>query len=296
MSPLTFERVFRIRHYECDMYGHVNHAHYLRYMQEAAFDASAAVGYDLAAYAALGQHWLIRESDVEYLAALRYGDSARVKTWLADFRRVRSRRMYELWRVPPGGAPEEMAARAASDWVYLDSHSGRPVSAPPAMIAAFAPAGVLETGARREPFPQASPPPGVFTMRRRVAWRDVDMAQHVNNANYMAYAEDCAVQAAAAHGWPVARMMAEGGFAIIARRYRIEYRQPAVLDDELEIATWVSDVKRVTAVRHFTIKRVPDDALLARAHTLWVWVDIASGRPRRIPAQFLLDFTPNIAA
>ena len=39
---LTHERTFRVRHYECDSYGHVNHANYLRYMQEAAFDASAA--------------------------------------------------------------------------------------------------------------------------------------------------------------------------------------------------------------------------------------------------------------
>ncbi len=41
------ERAFRVRSYECDGYGHVNHANYLRYMQEAAFDASAAAGYDL---------------------------------------------------------------------------------------------------------------------------------------------------------------------------------------------------------------------------------------------------------
>ena len=45
---MIHERAFRVRQYECDPYGHVNHANYLRYMQEAAFDASAAVGYDFA--------------------------------------------------------------------------------------------------------------------------------------------------------------------------------------------------------------------------------------------------------
>ena len=44
------ERTFRVRYYECDAYGHVNHANYLRYMQETAFDASAAVGYEIARY------------------------------------------------------------------------------------------------------------------------------------------------------------------------------------------------------------------------------------------------------
>jgi acyl-CoA thioester hydrolase len=106
--------------------------------------------------------------------------------------------------------------------------------------------------------------------------------------------EDCSVQVAQAYEWPMHRMM-EAGFGIVARRYRIEYRQPAVLDDELEIATWVSDAKRATAVRHYTIRRVVDGELLARAYVLWVWVDLATGRPIRIPAEFIADFAPNIA-
>ena len=60
--PLTHVRTFRVRHYECDALGHVNYANYLRYMQEAAFDASAAAGYDLDRYKAMGCHWLVRET------------------------------------------------------------------------------------------------------------------------------------------------------------------------------------------------------------------------------------------
>jgi acyl-CoA thioester hydrolase len=92
----------------------------------------------------------------------------------------------------------------------------------------------------------------------------------------------------------MSRVQAEG-FAIVARRHRIEYRQPAVLDDELELTTWISDVKRATAIRHYTVTRVSDGALLARARTLWVWVDAKTGRPIRIPDGFLADFAPNIA-
>ena len=53
--PLTYERAFRVRHYECDAYGHVNHVNYVRYMQEAAFDASAAAGYNMDWYAQNGR-------------------------------------------------------------------------------------------------------------------------------------------------------------------------------------------------------------------------------------------------
>ncbi|MBN2305492.1 MAG: acyl-CoA thioesterase, partial [Anaerolineae bacterium] len=125
--PLIHERGFRVRHYECDVYGHVSPSNYLRYMQEAAMDASAAAGYDLARYAEMKTHWLIRETDIVYLRPLTYGDSVVVKTWVADFRRVRSRRSYEFRHATTG----EQIARADTDWVYLDAATLRPTTIPP---------------------------------------------------------------------------------------------------------------------------------------------------------------------
>ncbi len=289
--PLIHERTFRIRHYECDAYGHVNHANYLRYMQETAFDASAAAGYDMARYDQLGLMWLIRQTAITYERPLRYGDTVIVKTWVADFRRVRSRRMYELRQADSGNK----VATAHTDWVLLNQQNQRPATIPQEMMAAFFPEGPPPRSAHTAHFPTPPPaPPGKFIMRRTVEWRDLDPVQHVNNANYMAYLEECGVAVAAAHGWPMTRMM-EAGFGIVARQYRIEYRQPALLGDEVEIATWISDVKRASAVRHYTLTRPRDGALLVRARVLWVWVDLATGRPIRIPADFMADFKPNIA-
>jgi acyl-CoA thioester hydrolase len=288
--PAYHEVVYSVRHYECDAYGHVNHANYLRYMQEAAFDASAAVGYDTGRYRALGRLWLIRESDITYHRPLVYGDSVTVRTWVEDFRRVRSRRAYELHLAGSGA----LVAEAHTDWVFLDSETLRPATVPPEMVLAFMPEGAPPTTPRREPFPEPlPPPPGVYVARMQVEWRDLDEAQHVNNANYLAYLEEAGVRVAAAYGWPLPRMMAEG-FAIVARRYRIEYRQAAVLGDELEVATWVSDVKRATAVRHYAIRRASDGELLVRAYALWAWVSLESGRPLRIPAHFMADFASNL--
>jgi acyl-CoA thioester hydrolase len=90
------------------------------------------------------------------------------------------------------------------------------------------------------------------------------------------------------HGWPAARMAAEG-MTMVTRRQRIEYLQQAVLGDELELATWLSDVKHSSAVRHFTLTRVSNGEPVARARTLWEWVDAATGRPIPIPAAFIED-------
>ena len=289
--PLTHTRTFRVRHYECDAYGHVNNANYLRYMQEAAFDASAAAGYGLARYTAMKRLWLVRETDIEYLRPLVYGDSLTVKTWVADFRRVRSRRAYEIYK----DGSDELIAKAHTDWVFINADTGKPATVPPELIAAFFPDGAPPPAPQRERFPDAPPPPaGVFTVRRRVAWEDIGPEGHVNNAVYVSYAEDSIVKAAADNGWPMPRISAEG-LGIVSRRHQIEYRESAVLDDELEIATWISNVKRSSAIRHYVITRLRDNTLLARLHTTWVGVDIATGRPIRIPENFLADFASNIS-
>jgi acyl-CoA thioester hydrolase len=287
--PLEHVRTFCVCHNECNALGHVTDVNYLRYMEEAAFSASAAAGYDLARYEAMGRLWLIRETDIEYLRPLRYGDSVEIKTWVADFRRVRSRRAYEF-RLAGSG---ECVARASTDWVFVESATGRPASIPPEMIVAFFPEGLSETAPPRVRMPAASPPPpGVFRQRRRVNWQDIDPANHVNNSVYLAYVEDSGAQALTAHGWPLARLWAEG-FSIVARRHQIGYLQPALLDDELEVAAWALDVKRASATRHTGITRVSDGTLLARVDSTYVWVDRVTQKPTRIPPAFLADFAPH---
>ena len=124
--PLKHTRQFRIRFYECDAYGHVNNSNYARYMQEAAFDASAAAGFADDEYERINLIWLIRDTEIEYIRPLRYGDTAEVTTWVEDFRRVRSRRRYEVRRA----GEDEVMARGVTDWVLLDRQTHRPVSIP----------------------------------------------------------------------------------------------------------------------------------------------------------------------
>jgi acyl-CoA thioester hydrolase len=280
---------FHVRHYECDAYGHLNNANYLRYMEHAAIQASAAAGYDDARYAALGSIWLIRETDIEYLLPLRAGDVVEVRTWVADFRRVRSRRRYEFIRVSDGA----LVARAATEWVYLDAKTLHPVAIPGEMIAAFTPA--RETAEPRLPFPALPEPPSCpYTQEQRVEWRDIDMAMHVNNANYLSYMEACAVDSLGAFGWSMERMKAED-VAIVARRHRIEYQQPAKLGDILRVTTFLADVRRASALRYFTIVRQGDQALIARAQSRWAFISLATGRGRRIPESILVDFADHIA-
>lgn len=249
--PLTHERAFRVRSYECDLHGTIFPATLLRYMQEAAMDASTAAGYSVAWYNAHAHMWLIRETDLIVYRWLGVDERVTVTTWVADFRRVRSRRAYEL----RSGA--DLVARAYTDWVYLDTVTQRPVTVPDAMVAGFWPDGPPTNTPPREAFPTPDDPPAdALTVQRTVAWSDLDQAAHVNNAMYLAYMDDCAAQVRSTAALPDPDA--------VPRRYRIQYREPALLGDVLAVATWSApDGDR--PARWYAVRRTLDGALLAQA-------------------------------
>ena len=294
--PLTHTRTFRVRFHECDAHGHVNNANYLRYMQETAFDASAAAGYDMQRYDEMQRHWLIRETCVDFICPLVYDDRIEVTTWIADFRRASSRRRYEFRRVSAAAETSQIVAQGYTDWVFLDAQTNQPAIIPEQLIADFFPEGLPASFPQRQLFPKSPPcPEGAFHMPRRVTWSDIDTMQHVNNAVYLNYLTECSFQALAAFGWDFPRLVAEN-VSLYLRRLRIQYLQPALLNDDLEITTWMSDMRRASAIRHYTILRANDNAMLARAQTYSVWVDPANGQPVRIPAKMLEDIAPMIVS
>jgi acyl-CoA thioester hydrolase len=286
--PAVFQQDFTVRQYECDAFGHLNNVNYVRYMQEAALGASAAVGWDMARYVQAGTQWIIRETDVTYLLPLRYGDTVTLKTWVEDFRRVRSVRRYEFY------CAGVLVAHASTDWVYVDVASGRPAAIPPQMLLDFRPEGD-PPALLRERFPEPpAPPADIFTHTTRVQWRDIDVQGHANNAAYLAYIEDTFQQVGLRYGWGVQRLIAKGVAAVV-RQWRVQYLASARLDDEIAVDTVMSDPRRISFVRHYTLRRVVDGTLLARARALCVFVDLATHKPVRAPAGILEDFAANRA-
>jgi acyl-CoA thioester hydrolase len=281
--PPIHHSTFPVRFYECDAYGHLNNAVYLRYMQEAAFNASASLGYDAQRYAQLGRAWLARLSEIRYLQPVRYGDSVVVATYVKDFQRVRSLRAYEM-RLQ---GSQELVASGWTDWVFVDTQDNRPVSIPKEISAVYLPEGNQEKVSTNRHFPgHPEPPPGVYCHRRRVEWQDLDPAGHVNNAVYLSYLVEAAWGFGDVVGWTW-ELMSGTGIGVWARQHQIEYLLPAYYGDELEISTWLSGVRRATINRHYSIHRVEDGQLLARANSIYVCVDLSTGSPQRIPPDFL---------
>lgn len=277
--PHTYTRRFRVRATDCDAAGHVNHAVYARYMQEAAIEASADAGFDYAWYDAHGANWLIRRSRIDYLQPARYGDELDVTTYVANLRRVRSQRNYQIVRAADG----VRLAQAATDWVFVDQRSGAPARIPELFAPAFLPDGsgpdvdlILDS----DKLPDA-PPPRAFHTARRVNFYDMDENAHVNNAVYLNYLEQAAIDAGASVGFDMPQLLELGGLFVV-RQHDIEYLRPARYGDILDVATWIGETSHSSLARHTTM-HIRGGELSIRARTLWVWIGLESRRATAIP-------------
>jgi acyl-CoA thioester hydrolase len=114
---------------------------------------------------------------------------------------------------------------------------------------------------------------------------DIDELGHANKLAYLRWVQDAAVAHSTAVGWSLAQYRAAGGVFVV-RRQEIDYLRPALLGDELEVSTHLTEVNGVTSYRSTEIRRRSGESVtvLARAVTLWAYFDLVRGRPVRIPS------------
>ncbi len=128
-----------------------------------------------------------------------------------------------------------------------------------------------------------------FTTRLRVRHYEMDALGHVNNAVYLHYLEQAAVEHSEQLGFTFARYRELGG-VFVMRRMEIDYRRPAVAGDVLDITTWVQEMRGPRAIRRYEIHKQNQSAALVTAEALWVWIDMSTMRPRPIPSILLEAF------
>lgn len=128
--------------------------------------------------------------------------------------------------------------------------------------------------------------PDPFTLAVAPAADDIDGLNHTNNAVYVRWCERVAWAHSGALGLSLADY--EGlERAMAIRRGEYDYLLPSVLGDELMLATWLTASDgRITLERRFQLIRRRDAATLMRARWELVCIEMASGRPRRMPREF----------
>ncbi len=121
-----------------------------------------------------------------------------------------------------------------------------------------------------------------FQMTFEVRAEDIDPLGHVNNISYVRWIQDVAVAHSTAVGLDFASYGRMGGIFVV-RRHEIDYLRPVLRGEAVEACTWVGSVMAAKCVRHTELRRGEGADLVARAHTVWGFVDVKTGRPTRIP-------------
>lgn len=132
----------------------------------------------------------------------------------------------------------------------------------------------------------------VHTVPFKVRLYELDSLGHVNNAVYLRYCEQAAMEASESAGYTLDKYK-EKGWLWIIKHTILEHVAPAFYGDVIEVTTWVSQITPASTFREYLLTRRSDGALIARARSRWVLLDAKSGRPLRMPEEMREVFRPN---
>lgn len=123
-----------------------------------------------------------------------------------------------------------------------------------------------------------------------VADAHIDLMRHVNNVHYLQWLENVAWDHSVALGMrqdDYTRL----GHGMVVRRHELDYVAPALAGDRVLLATWIVALDRLSLHRRYQFVRQSDGATLFRGATHFVCVEIASGKVRRMLADFTAAYT-----
>ena len=138
--------------------------------------------------------------------------------------------------------------------------------------------------------------PDAFTIEIEVEAEHIDELGHANNAAYVVWLERCAWQHSQSLGLGLDDYQRlDRAMAVL--RHEIDYLAAAYQGDRLQLATWiVQSDQRLKMQRNFQLVRLADATTLLRAQTTFVCIQMSSGKPKRMPPEFVEGYGKALVA
>lgn len=147
----------KVRHYEVDAYGHVNHANFVHYLEVARIEALERVGLSLQEMRRQGYLIIAVDLSLRYHAAAHAGETLEVRTHIRELRGARS-----VWAQAIHDAASRRLVVTAEVTGAFTTEDGRPVRTPTSfrdkLLALYVPdTPLLKPGSVVVPSAPASP-------------------------------------------------------------------------------------------------------------------------------------------
>lgn len=137
-------------------------------------------------------------------------------------------------------------------------------------------------------WPVAAP----FLQRRTAGVGDIDGFNHVNNARYIDWANEIAWAHSNALGLSMEDYRRIGAGCVVWR-HEFDYVAPVILGDDIEVATWIAENdNRVRLTRAYEMRNAATGRVVFRGRTVFVSIDMRSGKPARMPPEFIAAYKP----
>lgn len=136
------------------------------------------------------------------------------------------------------------------------------------------------------------PVAGPFVIRRVAGAGDIDAFNHVNNARYIDWANEIAWAHSDALGLTMEDYKRIGSGCVVWR-HEFDYVAPVVEGDEIDVATWIAENdNRLRLVRAYEMRNAKTGAVVFRGRTKFVCIDMKTGKPARMPKEFIEAYRP----
>lgn len=276
-----FTRTYRARYSEINPDGQLTPTDYARYIIDTAYDWGEILGLGEKVSEELGLYWVIRETEIQFFGSLHFMEEFDFTIWMLDWKRVRGTRAFVVQRKNQGIT----IAQGVQQIACMDRKTQRPTSPPAELINKFRLDAPRELPSQH--FPKMSfLPEKALTLQHKVAWQDLDILEIVNNANYIAYAEEAMTQLLAAFGWSPMELKAYR-LAREIRRLHIQYHLPAVWGDTLTITTFSLRLDEIGGSVCVAMTRDSDGASIASCILDWGLIDRGSGNMHPLPESLM---------
>ncbi len=122
----------KVRFYELDPYGHLNHSAYIQFFETGRIELLEQAGMDLESFAARGYRFVVNRIHTSFDRPVHAGETVTVETEVVELRRASSTWRQRLVRHGEVVARQELRA------AITDNH-GKPTRAPDDLAEALAP-------------------------------------------------------------------------------------------------------------------------------------------------------------
>lgn len=129
----------------------------------------------------------------------------------------------------------------------------------------------------------------IFVYRPEIKAADIDNLGHVNNEVYLRWLIEAAVAHSSFVGYTLSKFL-EMQSSFVVRRHELDYLLPTFKKDQVRVETWTDPMDGSRALRHYEIYNEETHKLILKGQTMWVFVNLQTGRPIKVPEEIVAAF------